>query len=65
MKVMLPILKRVYELLQVSGDQRTGVNDMYLDPDTHLWFIDAFEMPTWHWSHERSTFERYVQREQI
>ncbi|KAH9938205.1 DNA polymerase epsilon subunit B [Fomitopsis serialis] len=29
-----------------------------VDPDSHLHFIDAFDMPLWHWSHERSTFER-------
>ncbi|KAI0034454.1 DNA polymerase epsilon subunit B [Vararia minispora EC-137] len=57
MKVALPILKRVYEVLQASGE-RPGVSDVYLDPDAHLWFVNAFEMPAWRWSHERGTFER-------
>ena len=30
-----------------------------IDPEHHLHFINAFEMPWWHFSHERQTFERY------
>ena len=30
----------------------------FLDPESHLHFIDAYEMPLWNWSTERSAFER-------
>jgi hypothetical protein len=59
MKVVLPILRRVYELLQAAGEQRGGATDaQHLDPDAHLWLVDAFEMPVWRWAPERGTFER-------
>jgi DNA polymerase epsilon subunit 2 len=29
-----------------------------LDPESHLFFVNAFDMPPWHWSVERSTFEK-------
>ncbi|KAG6336845.1 hypothetical protein ID866_2241 [Astraeus odoratus] len=57
MKVSLDILQRVYDALQdqASGD---AAETELLDPDSHLYTIDAFEMPLWNWSHERGTFER-------
>jgi DNA polymerase epsilon subunit 2 len=58
MKVSVEILNRVYQTLQSSGDQRTRKEDEYLDPEDHLHFLDAFEMPLWHWSPERESFEK-------
>ena len=57
MKVSLDVLQRVYDTFQDGGD--AGDSD-YMDPDNHLHFIDAFEMPLWNWSTERSAFERYA-----
>jgi len=59
MKVSVEVLKRVYESLQDQGE-RTQVEKEVIDPENHLFFIDAFEMPRWTWSQERSTFERCV-----
>lgn len=59
MKVSIDVLKRVYESLQDQGE-RTQVEKELIDPENHLYFIDAFEMPRWVWSPERSTFEKYV-----
>lgn len=59
MVVRLDVLQRVYENMQ--GSQTHGHADPIedrLDFDSHLFFIDAFEMPLWHWSAERSTFEK-------
>lgn len=56
MKVSLDILRRVYDALQDQGNP--GEAEELLDPDSHLYFIDAFEMPSWHWSQERGTFEK-------
>jgi DNA polymerase epsilon subunit 2 len=58
MKVSIEILNRVYQTLQASGDQRTRKEDAYLDPEDHLHFVDALEMPLWHWSPERGSFEK-------
>ncbi|KAN0115600.1 DNA polymerase alpha/epsilon subunit B domain containing protein [Russula decolorans] len=58
MKVSVEILNRVYQTLQSSGDQRTRKEDGYLDPEDHLHFVDAFEMPLWHWSPERGSFDK-------
>jgi DNA polymerase epsilon subunit 2 len=58
MKVSVEILNRVYQALQTSGDQRTRKEDGYLDPEDHLHIVDAFEMPRWHWSPERGSFEK-------
>ena len=58
MKVSVEILNRVYQTLQSSADQRTRKEDGYLDPEDHLHFVDAFEMPRWHWSPERGSFEK-------
>jgi DNA polymerase epsilon subunit 2 len=58
MKVSIEILNRVYQTLQASGDQRTRKEDAYLDPEDHLHFVNSFEMPLWHWSPERGSFEK-------
>jgi DNA polymerase epsilon subunit 2 len=58
MKVSLQILNRVYQNLQSSGDQRGRKEDAYLDPEDHLHFVNAYEMPLWHWSPERGSFEK-------
>jgi DNA polymerase epsilon subunit 2 len=58
MKVSLDILRRVYDTLQDQGN--AGEAEELLDPDSHLYFVDAFEMPSWHWSQERGTFEKCV-----
>jgi DNA polymerase epsilon subunit 2 len=53
----MDILQRVYEAAQ---DQDAYSNEKeVIDPDNHLFFIDAFDMPLWHWSPERGTFEKY------
>ncbi|KAF9247304.1 DNA polymerase epsilon, subunit B [Melanogaster broomeanus] len=57
MKVSLPILQRVYEALQDQGSGDATETEL-LDPESHLYVLDAFEMPAWNWSHERGTFER-------
>jgi DNA polymerase epsilon subunit 2 len=59
MKVTLPIIQRVYEAMQGNKQTDEEGEATKLDPDSHLFFIDAFEMPTWHWSVERSTFEKW------
>lgn len=57
MKVSIDVLKRAYESLQ--GQQDTNeVEKELIDPDSHLFFVDAFEMPRWTWSPERGTFEK-------
>lgn len=58
MKVSLEVLQRVYDAFQEGNE--AGESD-FLDLDSHLHFIDAFEMPLWNWSTERSAFERYAQ----
>jgi DNA polymerase epsilon subunit 2 len=60
MKVALPVLERVYEAMQgaAARDDRGPTARDALDPDAHLFFVDAFDMPAWHWSVERSTFEK-------
>lgn len=60
MKVSEEILRRVYESLQDQGNDSDEVETERIDPDNHLFFIDAFEMPLWHWSQERGTFEKCV-----
>lgn len=58
MKVSLDVLRRVYEGFQGSDGQNQGEGER-LDPEAHLYFIDAFKMPLWNWSPEKSAFERY------
>lgn len=60
MKVSLDVLQRVYDAFQNSGENSTEQEQEAVEPDSHLHFIDAFDMPLWHWSQERSTFERRV-----
>lgn len=59
MKVSVDVLNRVYQALQ-EQEARTEIEQETVDPESHLYFIDAFDMPLWHWSHERATFEKYV-----
>jgi DNA polymerase epsilon subunit 2 len=60
MKVSVDVLKRVYEALQDQGE-RTQIEKELIDPEKHLFFIDAFDMPRWTWSSERGTFEKFVE----
>lgn len=63
MVVRLDVLKRVYENMQNSrNDPENGYLEEGVDVDKHLFFIDAFEVPLWHWSPERNTFEKLVLR---
>lgn len=58
MKVSLDMLKRVYISLQEQTERvENGMEDM-LDPEDHLFFVDAYDMPRWVWSQERITFEK-------
>jgi len=61
--VTKPILQRVYEdLVEKSSSPVPGgsqVGELW-DPDHHLHFINAFEMPRWHYSQERKVFVRSV-----
>lgn len=59
MKVSSEVLERVYLALQDQG-QRAEEEVETIDPESHLFFVDAFEMPQWHWSQERGTFEKCV-----
>ncbi|OBZ70460.1 DNA polymerase epsilon subunit B [Grifola frondosa] len=58
MKVSLEVLERVYDTFQGSADSQGQKDQDALDPESHLFVINAFDMPLWHWSQERSTFER-------
>ena len=45
---------------QVTTFQDVDGNDAaadVVDPESHLHYINAFDMPLWHWSHEKSAFE--------
>jgi hypothetical protein len=54
------LLAKVYETLQGSGEERSqNTLGDELDPEHHLFFIDAFDMPSWHYSAERQTFEKF------
>lgn len=57
MKVSLHVLQRVYENFQGSGDGQSEEQEI-LDPENHLFVINAFDMPLWNWSSERGTFEK-------
>lgn len=59
MKVSAHILQRVYEAFQ-GGDGKSHGESDFLDPDEHLKFINAHDMPLWNWSNEKGTFERQV-----
>jgi DNA polymerase epsilon subunit 2 len=58
MKVSVEILNRVYESLQDQG-QQSDEKDL-IDPESHLYIVNAFEMPLWHWSQENGTFQKSV-----
>lgn len=58
MKVSLQILQRVYHSLQEKEERIENGEDDLLDPEDHIFFIGAYEMPRWNWTHERSTFEK-------
>ena len=60
MKVTLPILQRVYLSLQEKEEKKETGEDELLDPEDHMAFIDAYEMPLWHWSQARGTFEKFM-----
>lgn len=60
MKVTLPILQRVYLSLQEKEEKKETGEDELLNPEDHIEFIDAYEMPLWHWSQARGTFEKCV-----
>ncbi|EAU84870.2 epsilon DNA polymerase [Coprinopsis cinerea okayama7 len=55
MKVSLDVLQRVYESLQDRGEDNQ-VEHEFIDPDNHLFVIDAYDMPRWVWSQERVHF---------
>lgn len=57
MKVSLDVLKRVYENFQGADGQGQNGGER-LDPDSHLYVVNAFNMPLWNWSQEKSAFER-------
>ncbi|TFK23244.1 epsilon DNA polymerase [Coprinopsis marcescibilis] len=57
MKVSIDVLRRVYEGLQDRGED-AHVQHEFIDPDNHLFIVNAYEMPRWVWSQERGTFER-------
>jgi DNA polymerase epsilon subunit 2 len=46
--------------MQDQGSTLEEKESEVLDPDSHLFFISSYEMPQWHWSQERGTFERFV-----
>lgn len=58
MKVSVDTLTRVYEALQEQGDYMDENTRETLDPEGHLFVVDAFDMPLWNWSVERSSFEK-------
>ena len=58
MKVSVAVLQRVYQLLQGSSTAASSVEQDILDADAHIFVVNAFEMPQWNWSPERSTFEQ-------
>lgn len=59
MKVTVDILKRVYESIQDQNDRGDEEIEL-IDPESHLFVINAFEMPLWHWSQETGTFTKWV-----
>lgn len=60
MKVSLEVLQRVYDAFQSGGENGGQGEDDFLDPDNYLHFINAYEMPSWNWSAERTAFERWA-----
>lgn len=58
MKVSVVVLQRVHQLLQGSSTAASSIEQDILDVDAHIFVVNAFEMPQWNWSSERSTFEQ-------
>jgi len=58
MKVSVAVLQRVYQLLQGSSTAASSIEQDILDVDAHIFVVDAFEIPQWNWSSERTTFEQ-------
>ncbi|KAI0702873.1 epsilon DNA polymerase [Cytidiella melzeri] len=58
MKVSLDVLRRVYDTFQTGGDTDGQGDDDFLDSDSNLHVINAYDMPLWNWSTERTAFER-------
>uniref|UniRef100_A0A0W0FJU1 DNA polymerase epsilon subunit n=1 Tax=Moniliophthora roreri TaxID=221103 RepID=A0A0W0FJU1_MONRR len=57
MKVTVELLRRVYDHLQDDNEGANGGNEI-IDPESHLYVVNSFDMPAWHWSVERGTFEK-------
>ncbi|KAG5342527.1 hypothetical protein C0989_000655 [Termitomyces sp. Mn162] len=57
MKVDLNILERVYQGMRNQTEQVDEEKEL-LDPESHLYVINAFDMPLWHWSSEAGTFTK-------
>ncbi|KAG6884948.1 hypothetical protein C0992_005587, partial [Termitomyces sp. T32_za158] len=55
MKVDLGVLERVYQGMR-NQSEHVDEDKELLDPESHLYVIDAFDMPLWHWSPEAGTF---------
>ncbi|KAG8902425.1 DNA-directed DNA polymerase epsilon, subunit B [Tulasnella sp. 403] len=56
-------LEKIYALMQLGGSnpnstQNTLLDPDELDPEQHLYFINAMEMPRWLYSYERKAFEK-------
>ncbi|KDQ20670.1 hypothetical protein BOTBODRAFT_26684 [Botryobasidium botryosum FD-172 SS1] len=56
-------LEHIYETLRLASENTAdpaGSLDpnTEINPDHHLFVVNAFEMPRWHFSHERNAFER-------
>ena len=60
MKVNLAVLERVYHALNEKNERQENGEQEFLDPNEHLFFIDAYGMPLYHWSAARGTFEKWV-----
>jgi len=60
MKVSLEVLQRVYDAVQDQGNRENEAQKETIDPESHLFFIGAYDMPLWNWSQERGTFEKYI-----
>jgi hypothetical protein len=58
MKVSRSVLERVYETFQLSQEDPLTAGTVYLDPETNFYVIDAFELPLWNWSIEKSGFDK-------
>ncbi|KAG9015440.1 DNA-directed DNA polymerase epsilon, subunit B [Tulasnella sp. JGI-2019a] len=56
-------LEKIYALMQLGGQdagatQNTLLDPDELDPEQHLYFVNAREMPRWLYSNERKAFEK-------